>query len=262
VKFTPAATRDLLWLLTLREIRIRYARALLGAAWALFGPLVMMAVFTLMNFARLFPPDSAYAAVPYSLFALCGLLPWTHFSISLTQGTPSLVLARELLKKSAFPREVIPLSRMLAALLDLGIGCLFLAALFAWHGIALRPSALAVPVILALQIAFTAGLVLLLSSANMFFRDVNYVVQAGVVLAMFATSVVYDVTRETVSVPLVGAVLEWNPMSSYLDAYRRALLLGEWPWARLVPGALGAVASAAGGLAVFRTLERRFAEEA
>src|SRR5690349_1487992 len=111
--------RDLLWLLTVREIRIRYARAVLGAGWAVFGPLVMMGVFTLMNFSRLFPPRSDYAAVPYALFAMCGLLPWTHFSTSLTQATPSLVMARDLLRKSAFPREVIPLSRMLAALLDL-----------------------------------------------------------------------------------------------------------------------------------------------
>jgi lipopolysaccharide transport system permease protein len=262
VKFTPAATRDLLLLLTLREIRIRYARALLGAAWALFGPLVMMAVFTLMNFSRLFPPDSRYGAIPYPLFALCGLLPWTHFSVSLTQATPSLVTARDLLKKSAFPREVIPLSRMLAALLDLGIGCLFLVGLFAWHGIDLRPTALAVPVVFALQMAFTSGLVLLLSAANMFFRDVNYVVQAGVVLAMFATAVVYDVSRETVASPLAGAILEWNPMSSYLDAYRRALLLGEWPWSTLLPGVVGAAISVLVGFSLFRRLERRFAEEA
>ena len=89
--------RYLLGLLVIREIRIRYARAALGIAWALFMPLAMMAVFTVLNFGRLIADTSEYKALPYSVFAYCGLLFWTHFATSLTQGTPSLVISSSVL---------------------------------------------------------------------------------------------------------------------------------------------------------------------
>ena len=251
--------RDLLWLLVVREVRIRYARAVLGAAWALFLPVFMMGVFTVLEFSRLVPGGSPYARFPYAVFAYCGLLPWMHFSMSLTQATPSLVNSRDLLKKSAFPREVIPLAKVLAGLLDLGIGTLFLAGLLLWHGIPMGPAVLAVPAIFLLQFAFTTGLCLLCSAGSLFFRDVNYLVQVGVVLAMFATSVVYPIQ---VSTPWVQSVLEFNPMSSYLDAYRGAILLGQWPGSDLLPGIVGAVLTFVVGATVFRRVSHRFAEEA
>jgi ABC-type polysaccharide/polyol phosphate export permease len=252
------ATADLLWLLVVREVRIRYARAALGAAWALFLPVAMMAVFTVLDFSRLVAEGSAFARFPYQVFAFCGLLPWMHFSTSMTQATPSLVNSRDIIKKSAFPREVIPLAKVLAAMLDLGIGALFLAALLLWHGLPIPATAAAVPFVFLLQLAFTTGLALLCAAGSLFFRDVNYLVQVGVVLAMFATSVVYPID---VSTPWVQAALSWNPMSSYLDSYRGALLLGEWPGTGLLPGVAGAVLSLAVGVTVFRRLSHRFAEE-
>jgi ABC-type polysaccharide/polyol phosphate export permease len=255
--------RDLLWLLTVREIRIRYARALLGAGWALTMPLVMMATFTVLSFDRLVPPDSphARAGVPYSVFAYAGLLAWTHFSTAVTTATPSLVQARDILAKSAFPKEVIPLAKVLSALLDLAIGAVFLVALMIWKDLPFHPTALAVLPILVLQVLFTAGVVLLTSAGNMFFRDVNYLVQVGVLLAMFATAVVYPIDPAAIRPAWAGEILRWNPMSSFLDAYRAALFLGEWPWARLLPGVLGAALALAVGGGVFRSQSHRFAEE-
>jgi ABC-type polysaccharide/polyol phosphate export permease len=250
--------RDLLWLLTWREVRIRYARALLGVAWVLFLPVFMMGVFAVLDFSRLVPADSPYSRLPYTLFAYCGLLPWVHFSNSLTQATPSLVNSRDIIKKSAFPREFIPLAKVLAATLDLGVGALFLAGLMVWHGVPLHASVLAIPVVFGLQLAFTTGLALLCSAGSLFYRDVNYLVQAGVVLAMFATAVVYPIQ---VTRPWAQAVLSWNPMSSYLDSYRGALLLGVWPSEGLLPGILGAIVSLVVGALVFRGLSHRFAEE-
>ncbi len=253
------AHRDLLWLLVVREIRIRYARAALGAAWAVFVPVAMMLVFTVLNFGRLMEIDGPLKGIEYPLFAFCGLLPWTHFSTSLTQGTPSLVRAADLLKKSRFPHEVIPLSRTFAALLDLLVGLLVLGGMMAYYGIVPGPSALAVPAVFALQLMFTTGLVLLLAAANLFFRDVNYLVQVGVVLAMFATSVVYPLPEGG---ELVTSVLAANPMSAYLDAYREALLAGIWPsWELLKPGVIGAVLSLVVGVVVFNACRWRFAEE-
>ncbi len=253
------AHRDLLWLLVVREVRVRYARAALGAAWAVFPPLVMMAVFTVLNFGRLFDADSPYAGTEYAVFAFVGLLPWTHFATSITQATPSLVLAAGMLKKTRFPQEVVPLARVLAALLDLGIGVVILGGLMVHYDVPLSLPCLVVPLVFALQLVFTAGLALLFSAANMFFRDVNYLVQVGIVLAMFATSVVYPVPSGQA---WLTSVLVLNPMSAYIDAYRDALLLGTWPSLHgLLPGLIGAPVSLAIGAFVFQRCAPRFAEE-
>jgi len=253
------AHRDLLWLLVVREIRVRYARAALGAAWAVFPPLVMMAVFSVMNFGRLIDPHSPYASIPYPVFAFLGLLPWVHFSTSLTQATPSLVLAAAMLKKSRFPHEAVPIARVIATLLDFAVGLFVLAGLLAWNNIPIGVEALAVIPIFGLQLVFTVGLALLLSAANMFYRDVNYLLNVGIVLAMFATSVVYPIA---VTDPTVATVLALNPMSAYLDAYREALLLGQWPsFETLGPGVLGALLSLVVGASFFARCSHRFAEE-
>lgn len=253
------AHRDLLWLLAVREVRIRYARAAIGVAWALFIPLVMVGVFTVMNFGALVPEGSDYAAVEYPVFAYCGILPWTYFAMATTQSTSSLVNSAALLKKSAFPQEVIPISRVMAATLDFAIGAVLLGGLMWHYGIGLTAPALAVPAVLLLQMAFTLGVALLLSAGNMFFRDVAYLVQVGLLLGMFATSVVYPIPTNN---PDVATVLKLNPMSAYLDSYREALLLGRWPALEtLLPGVLGAVIALGLGVIVFRRASRRFAEE-
>lgn len=253
------AHRDLLVLLVRREVRIRYARAALGAVWALFLPVSMMVVFVGLNFGRLLPEGSGFPPRMYPLFAYCGILPWTHFSTSLTQATPSLAASRDLLRKSAFPREFIPLARPVAALLDLAIGLVFLAALLAAYGVHPGLPVLAVPLVFLLQFAFTVGLALLLSAGNLYYRDVQYLLQTAVLLGMFVTSVLYPVA---IARDEVGWLLELNPMTSFLDAYREALLLGQWPWRTLVPGAVGALVSLLVGVGVFRRLSPGFAEEA
>jgi ABC-type polysaccharide/polyol phosphate export permease len=224
---------------------------------------VMMATFTVLSFDRLVPGDSPYraAGIPYSVFAYCGLVAWTHFATSMTQATSSMVTVRDILRKSAFPKAVIPLSKVLAALLDLAIGSAFLVVLMIWKGVPFHATALAVVPVLALQLLFTSGLVLLTSAGNMFYRDVNYLVQVGIILAMFATSVVYPIDPDKISIRWVGTLLSWNPMSSFIEAYRGAILLGEWPWAKLGPGVVGAVAAAVLGGWVFRRSAPRFVEE-
>ncbi len=260
--------RDLLLLLVRREIRVRYARTILGVLWSLVLPVAMMLFFTLLNFSRLVPASSDFAAVPYPVFAYCGLLPWAHFSTTLTQGAASLANARDLLRKSAFPLEVIPLSRLLALLLDLAVGSAFLVLLLLWHGIPFGAALLCLPLVLLLQVAFTAGVLLVLSASNVFFRDVAFLVQVGVMLAMFVTSVLYP-APSMVSHPWLATLLDWNPMSSFIDAYREAVLLGRWPslalpsapGPTLLPGLLAAVLSLLGGGWFFRRLSPRIAEE-
>ena len=250
---------DLLRLLVVREVRTRYARTALGVLWAVFPPLLVAAVFTLLDFGRLIGGDSRWRDVPYPAFAFCGMVFWTHFAQSVTTGTTSLAFARDMLHKSTFPAELIPLSKVLAWLLDLGIGFALLLGLMVAHGIPVPWTAALVPLVFLLQLAFTIGVVLLLSALNVFFRDVQFVLQVLVMVLMFASNVV---------VPIDGAagtsarLFAANPIVSYLDAYRSLLFLGRCPdAASLLPGAVGAGLALALGLAYFRRAAPRFAEE-
>jgi ABC-type polysaccharide/polyol phosphate export permease len=251
---------DLLQILVVREVRTRYARTALGVLWAVFPPLAVAAVFSMLDFARLLGGESRWKDVPYPAFAFCGMVFWSHFSQSLTTGTPSVAFSRDMLHKSKFPAELIPLSKTLAWLLDLAIGFVLLLALTLAAGRSIPATVLLVPAVFALQLAFTVGLVLLLSALNVFFRDVHFVLQVVVMILMFASNVV---------VPVDGAkgtaakVLALNPIVSYLDAYRSLVFLGEVPaFASLVPGIVGAAVALVVGFAYFRRVSPRFAEEA
>jgi lipopolysaccharide transport system permease protein len=251
---------DLLQILVVREVRTRYARTALGVLWAVFPPLAVAAVFTLLNFARLTGGESRWRDVPYPAFAFCGMVFWSHFAQSLTTGTASVALSRDMLHKSKFPVELIPLSKVLAWLLDLAIGFTLLLVLTWARGATVPVTVWLVPLVFLLQLAFTTGLVLFLSALNVFFRDVQFVLQVVVMILMFASNVVVPVDGATGTAARVFAL---NPIVSYLDAYRCLVFLGEVPTLQsLVPGIAGAVIALAAGTAYFRRVSPRFAEEA
>ncbi len=243
----------------IREVRTRYARTALGVLWAVFPPVAVAAVFTLLDFERLMGGESRWKDVPYPAFAFSGMVFWTHFSQSLTSGTSSLAYSRDMLHKSTFPAELIPLSKVLAWLLDLAIGFLLLLGLLLMLDMPVPATALFVPVVFLLQLAFTTGLVLFLSAVNLFFRDVQFVLQVGVMILMFASNVVVPIDGAKGVAAKVFAV---NPIVSYLDAYRSLLFLGRCPdLASMAPGIVGAVVSLVVGLTYFRRVSPRFAEE-
>ena len=167
-----------------------------------------------------------------------------------------------MLHRAAFPAELIPLSRVLAALLDLGIGCVLVLLLMALHGVAFRATAFAIPIVFLFQIAFTSGLVLLLSAVNVFFRDVQYVLQVFVLLLLFASDVVVPVDGAVDGAGAARWIFAVNPVASYMHAYRSLLLAGELPSVQaFAPGAIGGLVVLAVGACYFRRVAPRFAEE-
>jgi lipopolysaccharide transport system permease protein len=257
---TAAAHLDLLQILVVREVRTRYARTALGVLWALFPPLAVAAVFTLLDFGRLTGGESRWKDVPYPAFAFCGMVFWSHFAQSLTTGTSSVALSRDMLHKSRFPIELIPLSKVLAWLLDLAIGFALLLVLTWFRGVAVPATAWLVPAVFVLQLAFTTGLVLFLSALNVFFRDVQFVLQVLVMILMFASNVVVPVDGAKGTAAKVFAL---NPIVSYLDAYRSLVFLGRVPaFESLLPGVAGAAIALVVGTVYFRRVSPRFAEEA
>lgn len=252
------ASRSLVRTLAERELRARYKQAALGFAWALVTPLGLMVAFTLFlnRYARV-PTDG----VPYPLFAYVGLVPWTFFSASLSAGGQSLLANVSLLNKVYCPREVFPLASVVVAAVDSAIALVALAALFVIYGEA--PSALAVwvPLLLAVQLAFTLGVTLLFSAAVVYVRDLRHAMSLILQFGLFTTPVAFGI--DVVPSAWRGLYSAVNPLAPVIDGYRRTVLLGRAPqWQLLAPGAVTAGVLLVAGYLVFKRLEGGLADVA
>lgn len=214
--------RDLLMELAFRDIRVRYKQTVLGAAWAVFMPLLMMIIFTQV-FSRVAKIDTG--DIPYPLFVYCGLLPWQFFSSCLKGAVESLTRNSRLVTKIYMPREVFPLAQMISSIVDFAIAAVILVGLMAWYGFWPHWTALLLPIVFGVQLLFMIGLSLLLSMANLFYRDVKYIFEVVMLLWMFVTSVVYPLPKNEDWM----WVLALNPMTPIIDAYRAVLLHGQLP---------------------------------
>jgi ABC-type polysaccharide/polyol phosphate export permease len=214
--------RELLATITRRDLTLRYKQTVMGFGWAICTPLLNTIVFSVI-FMRVAPLDTP---VPYPVYALCGLTTWNFSASALRFASSSLTGNPNLVTKVYFPREIFPFSAVLVALVDFGVASLMLVALMAYYGIGVSWPIVALPVVIAVHVVFTAAVALLLSMGNLFYRDVKYLFEIVLSVWMFATSVVYPLDRIGGS---LGAVLALNPMTPIIDAYRNVLLLGTWP---------------------------------
>jgi homopolymeric O-antigen transport system permease protein len=214
---------DLFRTLTEHRIRVRYKQSALGWLWAILQPLSMMLIFTLV-FGRIARVSTDH--VPYSLFAFTGLLIWSSVSTSLINGTHALVSHAQILTKVYFPRELLPLSYVAAALFDLAVGSLVLLGLLAWH-----EHPLSFGLLLALPAVFTvtvliAALVFALSALNVWFRDIGLAIPLLTYLWMFSTPIAYPLSA-------VPARYQWlfqlNPLTGIIETFRRAVLANQAP---------------------------------
>jgi len=246
---------ELLYFLVLRNLKLRYKQTLLGAAWAVLQPLLTMAVFTVI-FGRLARLSSD--GLPYEVFALAALVPWTYFATSLAQAGNSLVEQHQLLTKVYFPRLLLPLAAVLAGLVDLVISFVMLLVVLAWFGIEPSVRLVAAPAfaLLAIAAAFAPGL--WLAAFNVRYRDVRYVIPFLVQIWLFATPVAYSgsLIPERWR-PLYGL----NPMVGVVEGFRWALLGTEpAPGAMLAASAGMALLLLVSGVHYFRRVEDRFAD--
>jgi lipopolysaccharide transport system permease protein len=253
-----AGRRELLGALTRREVQVRYKQAFLGMAWAVFLPLSLMAVFSVVRRGTADWRDAA----PYPVWAYCGLLAWTLHQTALKGCVGTLVTNRNLLQKVYFPRELFPLAKIGAALVDFTVGLSVLAALMAWHGVPFHPAMALLPLVVAVHLLLLCGVGFALAAANLFFRDVQYVFDVLVLVWMFASPVFLD-TAGKVHVLGIDVFAVANPMHPILEGYRDVLLRGGFQ----DPLRFGLGAALAGlcfvvGLAFFAKAEPRFAERA
>lgn len=214
---------DLLRTLTAHRINVRYRQTLLGVSWAVLQPLLMMAIFvTVFSYLARVPSEGA----PYAVFAYTALLPWTFFSTAVTNATGSLVGHSQLITKVYFPREILPLTYVIAAFFDFLLGLVALGALMAWFDIPLSAAVWHLIPVVALLSAWIMAVSLLLSAAQVRWRDIGVAIPVLVQLGMFASPVIYP----------LGVVPEawrpWyllNPMAGIINAFRDVLLRGQQP---------------------------------
>jgi ABC-type polysaccharide/polyol phosphate export permease len=250
--------REVVAVLARRDFVARYKQALLGVAWAIFTPLVLMLVFALF-LRRVTRIDTAGA--PYALFAYVGLLPWTFFSTAVAQGGTSLVTNNVLLRKIRCPREVFPITSTVVALVDGLIAASVLVVLFVVTGYAPRATSYWVPVLLVVQVAFALGAALLSSALLVYARDLRHALPLLLQLGLFATPVAYGIEAIPGRWQWLASLV--NPLVPVIDGYRRAVLWGQAPNGRLLAwGAVGAAALLVGGYAAFKKLEPGIADVA
>jgi lipopolysaccharide transport system permease protein len=250
------AFRELLWQLASREVRVRYKQTVLGIAWAVLQPLSMMVVFTVF-FGRLagLPSDGA----PYPLFYYTALVPWSFFSASLAGAAGSLANEAGLLTKIYFPRGVVPLAALLAASLDFAVAAALLGGMLLYYGVGPAAGWALLPLLLAIQLVFTAGVGFGLSALNVTYRDVRYAIPLLLQLWLYATPIVYPLS-------LVPAALRpWyvaaNPLAVLIDGYRAVLLRRATPELGLVAlSAVTAIVVCVVSFGYFRRAERQFAD--
>jgi len=253
--------RELLYFLIWRDVKVRYKQTVLGAVWAILQPLMTMLVFTIF-FGRLAKIGSD--GLPYPIFSYAGLLPWTFFAQGLSQSSASLVSSSNLIKKIYFPRLVIPISAVLGGLVDFAIAFVVLIGMMVYYGI--RPSAAIafLPILLLLVIATTLGAGMWLSSLNVEYRDVRYVVPFFVQLWLFVTPVIYPSSRVIVKLHELGLpswIYGLNPMVSAVEGFRWALLGTGWqPGSVLVASCAVTILLLISGAFYLRRMERTFAD--
>jgi homopolymeric O-antigen transport system permease protein len=249
------AYRELLYFLTLRDIKVRYKQTALGAAWAIIQPVFMMVVFSLF-FGKLAGIKSD--GIPYPIFTFCALLPWQLFAHALTESSNSLVANERLITKVYFPRLVVPMAAVLGGLVDFAVAFAILLAMMLYYGIVPTWAMVTLPAFVLLAVLTALAVGLWLSALNVKYRDVRYTINFLIQVWLFATPVAYpsSIVPERWR-PLYGL----NPMAGVVEGFRWALLGTNQP-----PGAMLAVSVAVvvvlliGGLYYFRRMEQEFAD--
>jgi len=217
-------SREILYFLAWRDVKIRYKQAALGIAWAVLQPLFTMITFALV-FGRLAGIPSN--GVPYPLFSYSALVLWTYFAVTLSQVGNSLVANSSLITKIYFPRVLLPAAGAAAGLLDLAVSSIFLIGLLIYYHVTLRWTMLLTPIFVAQTVLLVLGSGMLLAALNVRYRDVKYTIPFLTQLGLFVTPIIYPVSF------LPQRLQGWlalNPMAGVIEGFRACLFGTPFDW--------------------------------
>lgn len=218
-----AQYKDLIWTLSVHRIKVRYKQSILGILWAILQPLAVMVIFTFVfsMIARM-PSEGA----PYAIFAYTALLPWNFFSTGVANGTNSLTSHTQFVTKVYFPREILPITYVAAALFDFFVASTLLVALMIYYRVALTIAAIYVVPIIALLTCFALAMSFFFSATQVRFRDLGVAVPLLLQVWLFATPVIYPLS----AVPeRLRPFYMLNPMVGIIESFRQVILKGAVP---------------------------------
>jgi len=246
--------RDLLWLLALRDVKLRYKQTALGVVWVVLQPLIAALIFAVIfgRFANL-PSDGQ----PYLIFVYTALLPWNLFAGALARAGNSLISDARLISKVYFPRIAIPIASSSAVLVDFAVTFAVLIVLMIIGGTAFTLNLVVVPLLLIVTLVLSVGVSLFFSALNVYYRDFMYALPFVIQVWMYASPVVYSADLIPDSVKGLYAI---NPMVGVIDGFRWAVLGGEFPAVSLLLSVVMSVVALIIGALVFGRVESHFAD--
>lgn len=247
--------RELLKSNVKKEIRGKYKGSFLGILWSFVNPLLQVLVYAIVFPIILKSPEPNYV-----VFLIIGILPWTWFTTSLSQGTFTIIGNAGIIKKVYFPREILPISVVTSGLINYLISCLIIFAFLMFSGIGFSGYLIYLPLVILVQYVITLGIVFITSAINVYIRDAEYIINFIVNMLFYATPILYspDVFENT----KFSALIQFNPLATIINSYRDILYHQTVPDMNMLLLVLGiGFAILLVGIQVFRKLERRFAEE-
>ncbi len=249
--------RELIFFLTWRDLKVRYKQTILGVGWAVIQPVLTMLVFSIFfgEFAGV-PSDG----IPYPLFSLAGLLPWQLFENSLRTASRSLVTNRNMITKIYFPRVVLPLSSVLASIVDFFVALPILILMMVYYKYSPNIYALLIPYYLLLTVVTAFGVSLWFSAMDVLYRDIGYIVPFISQLWMYLTPIAYGAGM--ITDPRLQFIYSLNPMVGVVNGFRSSLLgvYNGLPVQSMLFSALISVLILVSGLIYFRRMEKQFAD--
>ena len=247
--------RDLFYFLVTRDIKVKYKQTVLGGLWAIIRPFFMMVVFTLF-FGKMaqIPSDG----IPYPIFSYTAMVAWMYFSTSIADSANSLIGEANLISKVYFPRVIVPLSPVLAGLLDFFIAFLVLIGMMIYYHIYPNMMIVLLPLLMLLMVLTASGVGMFLAALNAKYRDIRYTIPFIIQLWLFASPVVYPASMVPEKYRFLYAL---NPMVGVIEGFR-SVLLGTvaFPTRMIAISALVSVVLFIFGLFYFKQMERYFAD--
>jgi len=251
------AYKDLFYFMVWRDIKVLYKQTVLGFAWAILRPIFTMIVFSVI-FGKLakVPSDG----IPYPIFSYAALIPWTYFSNAMTKSTTSLINAKSVISKIYYPRIIIPLTPVLAGLVDFLISFTVLIAMMIWYKITPTLNILFLPMLVILMMMTSAGIGMWLTALAIQYRDIQHISQFLTGVLMYTAPVAWPVSLIPDQYRLLYGLY---PLAGVIEGFRSAIIGAKpMPWDLIVTGSISAVILFVTGAYYFRYKERIFADVA
>lgn len=248
--------RDLFYILSWRDIKVRYKQTIIGAAWSIIRPLLTTIVFYFV-FNRIAKLPNPNPAVPYMLMIFAGMLPWQFFSTALSESSGSLVGNSNLITKVYFPRLIIPASSVITSLVDFGITFFMMLIMMAWFRFMPVWQIVWLPVFTLLAFICAFGIGLYLTALNVKYRDFRYIIPFIVQFGLYVTPVGFS----SASIPEKWrCIASFNPMVGVIDGFRFCLLGDKMNWQSFAVSVLISFIFLFTGIRYFRKMEKTFAD--